>query len=418
MPDVRTKSVSTETWIIAAAAGLTLPVSTVAAKGMAPLFIAAVLAALIGLVRQGFRFPSSRTAHLLIASAAAFLVWSGLSALWSINPGRSLEMTVSNTAAVAGATVLYLFIARAGAPAIHRVGQAAIIGTAIAAAIILFELSTTASLNRLAHGNLLPVEKIPIPRNYLNGSAAVFVMMLWPLTALLGNAGRTGIAIGTGVLLFVLSFAGAASTAMIAATLGAAAGVIAAWRPGFFRIVAGAGFAAAILLMPIATDILPDPKDRVHSDSFDFSVNHRMRIWHFATDRIMERPVLGWGLDSSRAIPGGKDIEMITLVYPDGGEFPWAEQQLPLHPHNIFLQIWLELGLVGALFGAGALLALVWAISLTESAWVRFSSAGAMAAGVTFSGLSYSIWQSWWFCTLMFALALLGACRGAPGQRS
>ena len=40
-------------------------------------------------------------------------------------------------------------------------------------------------------------------------------------------------------------------------------------------------------------------------DDFKESAGHRLLIWSFTGNRIAEHPVLGWGLDSSRAIPGG-----------------------------------------------------------------------------------------------------------------
>ena len=82
-------------------------------------------------------------------------------------------------------------------------------------------------------------------------------------------------------------------------------------------------------------------------DGFKDSAGHRLLIWSFVGTRISERPALGWGLDSSRAIPGGKY------------EIRPGQARLPLHPHNAALQIWLELGGIGAL-PAAALIALLW----------------------------------------------------------
>ena len=44
------------------------------------------------------------------------------------------------------------------------------------------------------------------------------------------------------------------------------------------------------------------------ADAFKDSAGHRLEIWHFAGQRIAERPLLGWGLDASRAIPGGNAL--------------------------------------------------------------------------------------------------------------
>jgi O-antigen ligase len=62
------------------------------------------------------------------------------------------------------------------------------------------------------------------------------------------------------------------------------------------------------------------------------SSRQRLDIWSFAAERISERQWFGWGLEASRTMPA-----------------------VPLHPHNAALQVWLELGLIGAI-----LFALIW----------------------------------------------------------
>jgi len=44
------------------------------------------------------------------------------------------------------------------------------------------------------------------------------------------------------------------------------------------------------------------------ADDVKLSAGHRLLIWSFAGDQIAEQPLAGWGLDSSRAIPGGEDL--------------------------------------------------------------------------------------------------------------
>src|SRR5262249_1513342 len=104
------------------------------------------------------------------------------------------------------------------------------------------------------------------------------------------------------------------------------------------------GLATAPLLLaghaPTGTEgLLPEDKQ--------ISLAHRRAIWAFAAARIAERPWLGWGLDSSRDIPGGH------AAYSPGTEM------LPLHPHDAAIQLWLELGVPGMLLGAAFVAALM-----------------------------------------------------------
>jgi len=108
--------------------------------------------------------------------------------------------------------------------------------------------------------------------------------------------------------------------------------------------------------------------------------------------KIDEKPILGWGLDSSRAIPGGRDL---SDAY---GE------RLSLHPHNAALQLRLELGLPGLLLALALLLWIVWVPG-------RDPKRGPMVLGVTTAAttialMSYGIWQSWWIAALCLAAAL------------
>ena len=96
-----------------------------------------------------------------------------------------------------------------------------------------------------------------------------------------------------------------------------------------------------VLMAPTIDDYLPSPKDTFESLNLPRSTYHRLLVWGFTADRIEERPVLGWGLNASRAVPGGaKSLDV-------------SEPALPLHPHNAALQWRLELGILGVLFGVG-----------------------------------------------------------------
>jgi O-antigen ligase len=83
-------------------------------------------------------------------------------------------------------------------------------------------------------------------------------------------------------------------------------------------------------------------------------------------------------------------------------------QRLPLHTHNGPLQIWLELGLVGALLATALVLALGWQATSP-------GSAGAFACAIAIASLSYGVWQGWWLCLLaMLALVSRQLTREPP----
>jgi O-antigen ligase len=135
------------------------------------------------------------------------------------------------------------------------------------------------------------------------------------------------------------------------------------------------------------------------------SIFHRAVIWAFVAERIAEKPVLGWGMHASRDMPGGHS--KITEI----------AEKIPLHPHNAPLQIWLELGAVGALAFA-ALLA--WLARKTAGPPLRQAvSVATLVTAVMVASLSYGIWQGWWVATLWLLAALAAATqRDSLGDRT
>ena len=82
-----------------------------------------------------------------------------------------------------------------------------------------------------------------------------------------------------------------------------------------------------------------------------------------------------------------------------------------MHPHNAALQIWMELGLIGAVAAA-----LVWAAVFSGLSRPRPSAPAAAAcaattAYLTFGAVSFGVWQEWWLalgavCALISILVL------------
>ncbi|HBN22232.1 MAG TPA: hypothetical protein DD412_03240 [Holosporales bacterium] len=125
------------------------------------------------------------------------------------------------------------------------------------------------------------------------------------------------------------------------------------------------------------------------------SLAHRFYIWDFITKRVLEKTFLGWGAAASRGFP------TYGLKLFEGNDI------LPSHPHNHIMQIWLELGGVGALFLAILHFMLFRAIAKLETrlatAWAMFFT----VASFMILSLSHSIWHKWWVTWLGAAAVLM-----------
>ena len=128
-----------------------------------------------------------------------------------------------------------------------------------------------------------------------------------------------------------------------------------------------------------------------------------MEIWNFSLERIVERPVLGWGFDGSR-----------YLAENFFGTDEAGRSILPLHPHNGPLQIMLELGAVGAVI----VLALLWLIAIQMnnlSRRTRECGQALLVAALAIGCVAFGQWQNWWLA-LIFSVAPFGATYGHPSS--
>jgi exopolysaccharide production protein ExoQ len=189
------------------------------------------------------------------------------------------------------------------------------------------------------------------------------------------------------------------------------------WRARPTALLLGGGFALVAAVMPfLAPDRAAILWLRHALPGLRGSALHRLVIWRFASDRWYERPLLGWGMDASRAVPGGKtEIADYMNLPPEWG---LVGSTLPLHPHDAVLQWWLELGIVGAVIGTAIVLYAIW----TAGATLGLSRAGrAVALAVIATALlplllNFGVWQAWWESSLWLIAALVVALVSNPDR--
>jgi O-antigen ligase len=135
------------------------------------------------------------------------------------------------------------------------------------------------------------------------------------------------------------------------------------------------------------------------------SALHRVYIWNFVVGRIADKPLLGWGLDAARRMPGGQDIVTMGENCPGGAPL-FVGQKLPLHPHNAILQTWLELGAAGIVLGFGGLILTLGRVYARRRRVVAAVLVASSVAGTLVALVSYGVWQEWFLSSLMLAAAV------------
>jgi exopolysaccharide production protein ExoQ len=372
--------------ILAACGFLLPPLAVLAPLGLAPLLAAVALALLAVERRRAIAIPSTGLTPLALLFAALSL-WAILSASWSILPQHSFLEGLRLVAIFAGGLIALDVAMALGPEARRSVAATAAIGAALAIAMLL--------VARMID---------PTPTRYDRGTTTL-VLALWPAIA----AGATRWRRAT----LVLALAGAVTPLVMASTAAALALVLSiavfavAWfAPRLVALALASGIVLVAILLPLAT---PDDRSVVaihqHAPWLKFTAIHRLLIWRFTADRIAERPLLGWGMDASRELPGGHlDFH---AVLPDAGVMVGSEA-LPLHPHNAALQWEVELGVPGTLLALGIVIWGFWRVGFTPGL-PRLWRAGALAwasAALVIALLSYGVWQAWWLSCLLLTAAL------------
>jgi O-antigen ligase len=318
------------------------------------------------------------------------LIWAAASTRWSpYHPKGGGAQTLAKLTAELPIFWIAWCGARRADPRLTRLALRILAWSmAVFALLLLLEAALGGELYRRLH--MAAYEPIRPDLAIKNLGQSTFVLaLLWPLAAVGGSrAGAPAwlalpMALGAGVSAHVFG----ADAPVISLGLALLAGWL-VWRwprqaPTTLAIVAAAFF----LLMPAivwsvrAVSDFSDIEARIPRSWAD-----RMAYWSHAVDWIGDHPLRGWGLDASRMFSPG----------------------IQLHPHDGALQVWLELGALGAVLAAAFWFLTLRRLSRPRSDGAAAALAASAAVYLLFGGVNFGIWQEWWL-GLGAYVAVLGA---------
>ncbi len=386
--------------VLALAALVAPPLAVFAPLGLAPL-VALTAAALLAAGGRKL-LERLRGNGVLLLLFLLLSAWAALSALWSPIPAHSFFEALRLLAILFAGLVVTEGAALIDDVAARRVGQALLAGIALAILLLQVELRSGEWIAHLLGG--LPLNDPLSASRYDRG---ITVLLLFacaaagPLALSRQWLALAVLVVATGITIF--AFNSHASMLGFAAALGVFA---LAWRlPRLAALCLIAALLFPALAFPPLAPRGPDiARIERSAPELPSSAIHRLAIWRFVGDRIADRPLLGWGMDAARAIPGGKTP--VHRLFPEIEIAPTAEA-LPLHPHDASLQWRLELGLPGLLLVLLAVGRLLWALAVSPMPVWRRSLAFAYAgAAASVALLSFGAWQAWWLSTLWLGAAL------------
>jgi O-antigen ligase len=401
---------------LAAAGAFAMPLAVLAPKSVAPLFVVAAIAALAARVvraRAAVPVPVRLTVALLSFAALAVL-----SALWSIDSGQTLKAAGAVSGLLFAAAALIGLAARVDDPGREIVRGAVMIGGAIGIGLVVVEVSFDRPILVAYHtwlGN--PVEDMSYLLTALKPTASVLALFAWPLLLAARHRYSRIVALAAGGILLALFAALKAATPLIAFLFGGAAFVLARRCGRLVMPLLGAVLTIGILVAPWIPSWLPSPEWETRKLHFlSNSTIHRIQIWQTTADHIHDRFWLGHGFNSARRMyPQGTNVEKILRRDDPAKTFINPFEPIPLHPHNMILQIWLELGLAGAilvLMALGTVLATLHRAALEKTE--KAAGYAFFVTALTIGCISFGAWQAWWLSTIFLNAALMVAVFSRP----
>lgn len=362
--------------------------------GLAPLVGVAGLASL--------RAARSRPSLFAVLGLGALFLWAAVSLTWS--PARPWAHTRSLISAIEHLSLLELgLLAVLAALALGAASKLEPERARLPAAALrwsVFGLALVLAVDSVDHGTiygalariLQPDEDADLVRIYTARGGYVLAVLMWPWLATLSGRARWLVPAP------FLAVAGVSLLLREAAPLTA----LLAGSAAFTLVFAGGTRGMAILSgLPAAYWLGAPWAVRLAQRFVDFdgltgairaSWSVRLHIWRFTVDRVVEHPLRGWGLDAARSFGDA----------------------IPLHPHDGAVQVWLELGLPGALLVTALWLGLLRrAADQTDRLQKATASAG-MTAYLTIGAVSFGVWQPWWLA--VGVLAMLGAVVAARSR--
>lgn len=386
-----------------------LLVGFMSARAFMLVLVVTVIAMLASAVHDGWRGHFSfignanpmKAIALPLALFAAFCAWGAASTVWATIPANSASRSAS-LALVAGLVAVGLGILPYRKPAVIKsLMQSFAVAYVVGATILIIDYATLGAVKAWNSELSVRISAVEFTRG-----ATVLPLLMAPAIACAQQIGHIGIQRGLIAAIVVLgtvaAFMSPHETAQLAiVAVAIALGLSYVSLVGIRRLVA-AGWVASCLMMLPASIFVSQPA-LTNASWLPISVTDRFVIWGGFADLATERPILGHGANyANTAKPSFPRIDerIRERTNPTG-----SARSLPIsHPHNVYLQVWVELGAVGALLLAGFGLSMISAISKLTAELQPLAFA-TMAAVATQMLSSYSIWQ-YWFISI-FGLAIL-----------
>lgn len=367
-----------------------------APRGLAPLLVGGALTGVVAYRVDAARMPVPPGSWLV--AVCGLILFATATIAWTPAPGEAIEQIAQFLYLLLPPLFLLAALSEADG-SVRRAGRWLVPAFIFALAVLMAETLLGMPLRSLVRG-----EKTLSPDlSDINRNLVATVALLWPtmLAALRMKMRPAALLMPAGLAIPV--FLGDSQSAQLGLVVGVGILPFAVAFPHPVRRLLGT--TTVIVFAGIVPLCLWPPDSGL--DWLPFSAQHRVAIWQFSAEQILHHPLLGWGLDASRRLGDGQVARTLSN----------AAGLLPLHPHNAYLQIWLEFGLVGAAIALVMCLLVIRAVGRLDGPAQPLALA-AYASTASMAGVSYGIWQSWWLSTLLLTIILTMVAERGGGNQS
>lgn len=128
---------------------------------------------------------------------------------------------------------------------------------------------------------------------------------------------------------------------------------------------------------------------------------HRQYIWGFSLNKFFNKPLLGYGPDTSNFIEGSQEI----IGSKNTGTMPY----IPSHPHNFIIEILLDTGLIGLL--SFSIFNLVYFFRIFNN--LNSKGKYLLVCFIFYfwgaSLVNFSYWNGWWQTSFFFLISIISS---------
>ncbi len=332
-----------------------------------------------------------RDHRVVVALGLAAIAYALVSIAWSVD--RAFSWRAASGAGLTAFACLALAACWRLRPPPPWATAALASGIGLGALLIVIELRLGYPIRRHLSDRLISFVQ--------NRPTLTLVMLVCPVCALVRGRWRVGMRIGLGLAVLVAALTSTSGASKFGLAIGLAAAA-ASWLAPRWALRGGIVLLLGLVCVQpyfgeIADRVLPQ---RLVQASEAAHPRERIEIWRSYGEVARRRLATGTGFGSA----------------PAAGRDPVAQEVAPEHrpmldighPHDAMLQVWVELGLPGALALAGAILLTGAALARTQGA-TRHAGLATLMAASAISLVDHDAWQGWWMALIGLAAALLAS---------